>query len=73
MAGQLGMWQPKQKDGKNWIVNYTITMDGEDHVQSRKFRVRDDAQQFVKRAKELVADPRTTATKVVAKISKIEK
>lgn len=73
MAGQLGMWMPKQKDGKNWVVEYTLTMDGVDHAQSRKFRVRDDAQQFVNRAKELVADPRTTASKFVYKISKIEK
>jgi hypothetical protein len=51
MAGQLGMWQPKQKDGKNWQVDYTITLDGNVHNQSRKFRVRDDATDFIKTSK----------------------
>ena len=73
MSHGPGMWMPKQKDGKNWIVNYTITMDGEDHTQSRKFRVRDNAYVFVNKMKDLVADPRTTATNVTYKVSKIEK
>jgi len=71
MTAQLGMWQPKQKDGKNWRVDYTVTTnDGAEHQQSRKFRVRDDAYQFISRAKELVADPRTNAIDITYKVSK---
>lgn len=71
MSGQLGMWMPKQKDGKNWIVNYTITLDGEDHNQSRKFRVREDASDFVKQSKlTLSRDDRVSSSKF--KISKLE-
>jgi hypothetical protein len=69
-----GMWMPKQKDGKNWIVNYTITKaDGTVGQQSRKFRVRDDAHRFINRAKELRDDPRTDIVKFEHKVSKIEK
>ena len=53
MAGHLGMWMPKQKDGKNWQVDYTATHDGEVVNQSRKFRVREDATAFIKNAKEV--------------------
>jgi hypothetical protein len=71
MAGQLGMWQPKRKDGKNWRVDYTITLDGEDHTQTRKFRVRADATDFVRNAKHtLKQNPAVTAyTFKVSKIS----
>lgn len=57
-----GMWMPKQKDGKNWQVDYTVTMDGQDHAQNRKFRVRDDATIFITHAKAVFkANPRVTA------------
>ncbi len=53
----LGMWQPKQKDGKNWIVRYTVeALDGAKHGQSRKFRVRSDAYDFIEQTKRLLPD-----------------
>jgi len=65
---------PTRKDGKNWIVNYTVTLDdGSTHDQSRKFRVRDDAQAFINNAKRLITDPRSNAVKITHTISKIEK
>ena len=67
-----GMWQPKQKDGKNWIVNYTVTLDGEEHQQHRKFRVREDARIFIDNAtKNLERDERVTSSNF--QLSKIEK
>lgn len=51
-----GMWMPKQKDGKNWQVDYTAIHDGELVEQSRKFRVRDDALEFIKYAKGVFAN-----------------
>ena len=66
-----GMWMPKQKEGKNWVVDYTIDMDGKTHTQNRKFRVQEDAYEFVKELKKLVADSRTTATAETHKVSKI--
>ena len=42
-----GMWMPKQKDGKNWIVSYSGIANGEAFNQDRKFRVREDARDFV--------------------------
>jgi hypothetical protein len=66
-----GMWMPTRKDGKNWIVNYTITLAGVVHEQHRKFRVREDAEWFVKDAKRsLSLDERVTHYKF--KTSKIE-
>lgn len=57
-----GMWMPTRQDGKNWIVNYTVTLeDGTTHDQHRKFRVRADAYEFISRTKELIADPRTNS------------
>lgn len=55
MKSNLGMWMPKQKDGKNWIVNYEIILNGETKRQSRKFRVRHDAQVFINRAKQVLS------------------
>ena len=52
------MWMPKQKDGKNWKVDYTAIHDGELVEQTRKFRVREDAVEFVKRAKKVFAGNR---------------
>lgn len=67
-----GMWMPKRKDGKNWIVDYTVTLNGEDHSQSRKFRVRQDAYDFIESAKAtLERDDRVSSSKF--NISKLEK
>jgi len=49
--GGPGMWMPKQKEGKNWIVKYSITINGKVHKQTRKFRIRADATDFIKHAK----------------------
>jgi hypothetical protein len=46
MSGKLGMWQPTRKDGKNWIVDYSGTVDGKEFTQHRKFRIRADAVDF---------------------------
>jgi hypothetical protein len=46
-----GMWMPKQKDGKNWIVKYVIRLNGEYHHESRKFRVRADGYDFITTSK----------------------
>jgi len=46
-----GMWMPKQKTGKNWIVNYTVTLNGAKHICARKFRVKSDATDFVRDSK----------------------
>ena len=65
----IGMYQPQQKDGKNWIVKYSITLNGVVKENSRKFRVRADAQNFVTNAKSTVSrDDRVTASSF--KISK---
>ena len=45
-----GMWMPKQKDGKNWEVIFSVEViySGEKIVDRRKsFRVQDDARQFI--------------------------
>ena len=66
-----GMWMPKQKDGKNWKVDYEFTFkNGEVKGNNRKFRVRADAQRFVQMAKDSTSrDDRLAKTKF--KISKI--
>jgi len=52
MAGsRLGMWQPKRKDGKNWKVSYSGTYNGKPFEQTRSFRIKADATQFIKTAK----------------------
>lgn len=51
-----GMWMPKQKDGKNWIVEYEVTVSGKVHNQSRKFRVKSDAQRFITSSKKTFKD-----------------
>lgn len=73
MKSNLGMWMPKQKDGLNWKVDFTITAGGETHERTKKFRVRDNAQDFINETKKLVADPRNNATAATFKISKIER
>ena len=50
-----GMWMPKQKEGKNWEVIYSGKINGEDFSQSRKFRIRADAQDFINDSKPLFA------------------
>ena len=59
-----GMWMPKQKEGKNWVVNYTIVLNSKPHEQSRKFRVRADAYDFIEESKrQLSRDSRVTSSK----------
>ena len=44
----IGMYQPKQKDGINWVVDFTIELkDGQTRSGHREFRVREDAQRFI--------------------------
>jgi hypothetical protein len=50
MSSQLGQWMPKQKDGKNWKVDFTVTTlhNNETVTRTKTFRVREDAQDWVK-------------------------
>jgi len=62
--GGPGMWMPKQKDGKNWIVSYSITMNGKTTKVDRKFRIKSDASNFIKDStKTLKKDDRVTSFK----------
>jgi hypothetical protein len=62
--GGPGMWMPKQKDGKNWIVAYSITMNGKTTKVDRKFRIKSDASNFIKDStKTLKKDDRVTSFK----------
>ena len=62
--GGPGMWMPKQKDGKNWIVAYSITMNGKTTKVDRKFRIKSDAFNFIKDStKTLKKDDRVTSFK----------
>ena len=62
--GGPGMWMPKQKDGKNWIVSYTAVINGKTVNVDRKFRVKSDASNFIKDStKILKADDRVTSFK----------
>ena len=66
-----GMWMPKQKEGKNWVVNYTVVVNGESKDSARMFRVRQDAVDFVAEAKSLFSkDKRVSSSKF--SISKID-
>jgi hypothetical protein len=63
---------PKQKDGFNWRVDYTVTIDGVTKSNNRKFRVTADARGFVTAARaKFTSDPRVTTFKFTT--SKIEK
>lgn len=43
------MWMPKQKDGKNWRVRFIAkTVEGDQHEGTKKFRVRQDAYNWIK-------------------------
>ena len=45
-----GMWMPKQKDGKNWEVIFSVEViySGEKIVDRRKsFRVQEDARRWI--------------------------
>jgi hypothetical protein len=65
-----GMWMPKQNYGKQWIVNYSVVMSGDLVEAHRKFRVKADASEFVKEAKEtFAADSRIESVKF--EVSKI--
>ena len=58
------MWMPKQKDGKNWIVSYSVKMNGKTHNADRKFRVKSGALDFIKDStKTLKKDDRVTSFK----------
>ena len=62
--GGPGMWMPKQKDGKNWIVAYSITMNGKTTKVDRKCRIKSDASNFIKDStKTLKKDDRVTSFK----------
>jgi len=62
---------PTRKDGKNWIVEYSCLLNGEHFEQSRKFRIRADAQEFIKSAKAAFKrDERVT--KVKFKLNKLD-
>lgn len=65
-----GMWMPKQKDGKNWIVKFTFTFKGEgDKNNSRKFRIKADALEFIKFAKNHIENDE----RVIGSTFKLEK
>jgi len=62
--GGPGMWMPKQKDGKNWIVSYSAVINGKTVNVDRKFRVKSDALDFIKDStKILKKDDRVTSFK----------
>jgi len=48
-----GKWMPKQKDGKNWQVDFTCIENGEQYTVSKRFRVRQDAQDEIHRVRGL--------------------
>ena len=59
-----GKWQPKMKDGKNWIVSYSATMNGKTSHADRKFRIKSNALAFIKDSKNtLKRDDRVTSFK----------
>lgn len=50
MSGQLGMWQPTRKDGRNWKVTFSVTTVATGDVVTdrvKHFRVRADAYDWV--------------------------
>ena len=51
----LGMWMPKQKDGLNWAVDFSVTKaDGATQEGTKKFRVQADAANFCKKVRDLI-------------------
>ena len=54
-----GMWMPKQKYGKNWELNFSVTLlnDGTSIVDRRKsFRVKADAAEWIREMKRLTIE-----------------
>ena len=48
-SSRLGVWMPKQKDGKNWEVDFSVIglCDGELRTGTKKFRVRANALKWI--------------------------
>lgn len=74
-----GMWQPKQKDGRNWAVTFSVDrIDTNEEIRDRvkTFRVRADAYLWIERMKALTieANQRVDATmkNFTYKVSKIK-
>lgn len=68
----IGQWAAKQKDGKNWVVEYNLKVSGEVVQQNRKFRIKADALAFVKEAKQIFAQDER-ASDVSFKVDKTAK
>jgi hypothetical protein len=68
----VGMYQPIQKDGENWAVDFVVIHGGEELTKVKKFRVRKDAQAFVSKLRKLTASTETSTELVSVKITNIE-
>lgn len=50
---QLGMWMPTQKEGLNWQVIFTCIENGEEYTTTKKYRVRQNAQDGISRIRQI--------------------
>lgn len=53
-----GMWMPKQKAGKNWQVEFTVTAlhNNETVSRTKTFRIRANAYEWINRVKQLTIE-----------------
>lgn len=77
MSGsRLGVWMPKQKDGKNWKVDWVVEDNQGIKEGTRTFRVKANAQNWINKTRNIenTIIGRDEGFKVVkATISKLEK